>query len=314
MRATPALAYALTSVCLGAIAVFASENLFWSAPKTAVRPGELALTILAYSLCAAGALSGVLWSRLGGWRALFLGGAILGWLVEGVLVATAYDAFPLQLVWTPLAWHALITALGVVGLARYAVHGSVLTQLAASIALGSALGAFGLYWPLERGRMPSTLTVLGYLVGIGALVPVCSIVLDRVGRVSRPSGRTMAIAPCLLGAIWCVRFVLAPSPVRVSVPLLVALTLWIMRRLAPRDRDSASDALELGPRAPRWRHALFLSLPLATTLVCSVGWSRTNGLHTNIPFALCTSLLSFGLYVRLGFVALRPTESTTNAP
>lgn len=313
MRANPALAYAAASLCFGAMSFFASENMFWSAPRPGAGPVDWALTIVAYSLCAAAALSGVLWSRLGGWRALFLGGAIMGWLVEGVLVGTAYDAFPLQLVWTPLAWHALISALGVVGLARYGVHAPWWAHVAGLTALGLALGAFGLYWPLERGRMPSPVAVLGYLVGLGTLVPVCSLVLDRIGRVSRSSGRPLLIAPVLLALGWCVRFALAPNVVRVSVPLLVATTLWMMRRLSERTDAPPSDELALGDRAPWWRHALFLWMPLTASIVCVIGWAKTAGLHTNIPFALGTGVASFVLFVRLGFAAIRRVKSSPRA-
>ena len=114
-RLGPVGRYWLAAGTLGAAATWGSENLFWSAPPAGWTPLELAVTWVVYSLCVAAALSAVLWSGVQGWRAVFLGGAVLGWLIEGVVVATMYAAFPFQVVWTPLAWHALITGLVVVG-------------------------------------------------------------------------------------------------------------------------------------------------------------------------------------------------------
>ena len=80
--------YILASLCLGAIAVWASETLFWSAPPPDFEPIGLVLTYLAYSFVCATVLSAVAWSGCGGWTGLFLGGALLGWLTEGVVTGT----------------------------------------------------------------------------------------------------------------------------------------------------------------------------------------------------------------------------------
>ena len=86
------LATALTSGLYGLIAFWGSENLFWSAPTEATGILDLILTATAYSVAVASVLGAVIWSGITGWRALFFGGALLGWLVEGVLVSTAATA------------------------------------------------------------------------------------------------------------------------------------------------------------------------------------------------------------------------------
>jgi hypothetical protein len=90
--------YAAVVASLGLIATWGSENFFWSAPPDDLTLLGLLITWIAYTVCVAAALSAVLMSGVRGWPALFLGGAIMGWLVEGVVVGTMYEAFPFQLV------------------------------------------------------------------------------------------------------------------------------------------------------------------------------------------------------------------------
>ncbi|MGL4280802.1 MAG: hypothetical protein ACRCS0_10585, partial [Albidovulum sp.] len=88
--------FTLASFALGGVSYYGSEAFFWSFPPEGITPADWAMTVVAYSLVAACTLAAVIWSGLGGWRALFLGGALGGWLVEGVIVDTMYDAFPFQ--------------------------------------------------------------------------------------------------------------------------------------------------------------------------------------------------------------------------
>ncbi len=302
MRQSPGLHYLTAAAGLGLITFYGSENLFWSAPMPGMTPLDLLLTAIAYSVCAAAVLSAVLITGLTGWRALFLGGALLGWLVEGVIVGTAYEAFPLQLVWTPMAWHALITGVGVVGLCRAGVGWPVWQQVAALAALGLVAALWAQFWPLERGAMPGIGATLVYLTGVGLLVPLGNLMLDRAGWLQRPPAPVLWIAPGLLLLLWVAQSYFAPSPVRLSVPVLVLVTLWIMHRLgAPPPRDGVS----FGEPAPLWRHGLFLLVPLVAGVVAVPGWRLFQGLGVNQPFALTTGLLSLGLWFWLMVRALR---------
>ncbi len=287
--------YWMAAAALGLAATWGSENLFWSAPPSDLSALGLALTWAAYSLCAAAALSAVLWSGLQGWRAAFLGGALLGWLVEGVVVATMYAAFPFQVVWTPMAWHALVTGVGVVGVGRMAGRWSPLRVTAAWTALGAGAGAFALWWPVERDDLPTGWAAVaqlgGYLVLLGLAVPAAQLSLDRLGTLTAPSRRTLLVAPGLLGVLWLLRVVLAPSPFYLALPLVLLLTLWAMRRLGSPGRP-----LELGAAARPWTHLLFLVAPAVATLVATVGWTVTDGLPTNALVALVTCAAALWLY------------------
>lgn len=290
----------MASLCLGLIAVWGSENLFWTVPATLPHPWEWLLTWLSYSIAAAAALSAVLYSGLGGWRAAFLGGAILGWGVEGVVVTTMYDAFPVQIVWTGLAWHALITGLAVFALMRAVAAGGIARQIAALVLLGLFGAAWGLYWPSERDRMPGLGAAFAYLAGLGLTVVMAQAVLDRIGTLPAPRPALLAIAPALLAAGWLARVVVAHSPVMLAGPVMAGVTVWIMRRLGRRDA-----VLSFAPPAAGWRHALFPIAPAITAALVVPAWGMFGAVSVNIPVAIASSLAALGLWLWLLVQALR---------
>lgn len=301
--------YLAASGALGAITLWGSEMLFWSAPRGPVSVVELALTWLAYAVCSAAALSMVLVTGVQGWRAVFLGGAVLGWTVEGVVVATMYDAFPFQVVWTPLAWHALVTGLVVVGAGRVAGRWPLWRRVATWLVVGVVAGLWASWWPIERGAMPSLGATAAYLVGLGLLVPVGHLVLDRVGHVAVPSRPVLLMAPVILGVGWLVRFVLAPTPLYLVLPVLLALTWWLMRRWsdeAPRPGLALGGGSGGGVGAGVRAQAPFLIAPVVGSLLASQLWRGVpEGLPFHIVVALASIAVSLWLFGRLVLGARR---------
>lgn len=235
-----------------------------------------------------------------GWQALFLGGALLGWLTEGVIVSTAYDNFPINLAWTGLNWHALITALAILGLCRAGVHWPVGKQIAALVALGLGGAYFAQFWPLERGAMPGFGPVLFYITGLGLVVPLANLALDRIALVTLPPLWVLAIAPLCLLLIGILQAAYHPDPRRFSVPVLLVLTVWIMHRLG-----SGRSALDFGAPAPIWRHALFLLAALIMPLLAVPGWRVLQGHPANWPVFVISGVVSVGLWLWLLVRALR---------
>jgi hypothetical protein len=297
MRAGPA--YLAASLCLGWIAVWAGENFFWSTPDPGLRRTDLAFTWAVYSLAAAAALSAAIWARLGGWRAAFLGGALLGFQIEGAVVATMYEAFPAQLVWTPLAWHALISGLAVLGGGLALARGGVARQVAGCLALGVFGAVWSLYWPLEGkplAGLPALLVYLG-LAGAGAAAA-----LALLSRLTVPDGGRwwLWIAPGAMAALWVLGTVFAPSPLRLAGPAMVLATLWAMRRLG---RGGAGP--RFGPPLP-WTRALLLTLaPVTTALLVAPAWATFGGQPVNVPIALATGVISLALWLGLLVAAAR---------
>ena len=282
------------------MAVWASENFFWVAPAADLTAVEWVLTIGVYSLASAAALTAVAVTGFGGLSAAFLGGAILGYLVEGAIVGTIYEAIPFQLVWTPLAWHALISGGVVLGLGRCSARFGPVRMALLWLALGLFGGAWALFWPTERADLPGAWPLMIYLLGLGLVVPAAHLTLDKIAVVPRPPRWVLAIAPVLLLLSWVLQTGISLNPLRlVLLPILVGLW-WIMRRLG------AERPVSFGTPAERvWHHVLFLIAPLLTALIAAAGWANIGGVLTNIPVAVVTCAVSLGWLGKLVWKAAR---------
>lgn len=266
-----ALRYLGLSLCLGALTVWGSENLFWSMPSADLTVLQWALTVVAYSIASAVALSAVIWAGVGGWPAVFLGAAIVGYMSEGVIVGTIYQPVPplFYLVWTPLAWHALITGGVLMGLGR---AGAAMGPWRMAL-VWAGYGLFGAfwaqYWVSERSDLGATPALAVYLGGCGLVVVLAHVVMDRMGSLPRPSRWVLWIAPGIAAAFWVAQSVADPNPMRVVLPLILGLILWGMWRLGDRTRP-----VSLGAPVPVWQHGLFLIAPLVLVLLAPWGWAQ----------------------------------------
>lgn len=137
----------LLHVLLTAIALtYISEWLFWSGQPDKLDHFALEwlLVTFAYALPVYFMTLAAQRYGLGGFAPLMLGGAIYGWLLEGIIVQTTYEALPLSLSWTGLAWHALLSV------------------------------AWGWHW-LPRALQRGGWRVWGTLLGSGVLVGLWSV-------------------------------------------------------------------------------------------------------------------------------------------
>ncbi len=302
------LRYLIASLALGAITVWGSENLFWFAPPADLTLGGWVMTWTAYALCAGATLSALLWAGLGGWRGVFLGGILFGYLIEGVVVDTIYDDFPVQLVWTAMAWHGLFTGLVLVGGLRAAPHWPLLRHLALLAGITAFAITFALFWPIERADLPPANSVLFYLAGVGVIVPLAHIVLDRIGLLARPPAIVLWILPLSAAVIWIAKTVSAPDPVRLAFPVVVGLTLWAMVRLG------GAATVDPGPRVPVWRHALFLLVPLVAVVITVPVWEAGVQFPGHWVIFAVTVPLSFGLWLWCLWQAARGPGRIRPAP
>lgn len=266
-----AVRYLGLSLLLGGLTVWGSENLFWSMPSADLTPVAWLLTVVAYSVASAVALSAVIWAGVGGWPAVFLGAAMVGYMSEGVIVGTIYQPSPplFFLVWTPLAWHALITGGVVLGLGRAGAR-------LGPWRMAPVWGAFGLfgafwaqYWVEERADLAGGPGLAGYLLGCGLVVPLAHVVMDRMAVLPRPKLWVLWIAPGIAAAVWVAQSVADLNPMRVVLPLILGLILWVMRRLGDRTRP-----VSLGMPVPVWQHGLFLIAPLLVVGLAPFGWAQ----------------------------------------
>ena len=116
--------------------------------------GDFLVTWFVYSLLGWVFLILVRQFRVASFAALFLAGAVFGWLGEGLVVDTLYGSagnpFPLSISFTGLSWHALLS----VGIGWYAT-GKALTDdkprriLLLSLLTGIGWGLWAVWWPAE---------------------------------------------------------------------------------------------------------------------------------------------------------------------
>ena len=289
-----ALRYVAAALALGLIALWGSEHLFNIAPGPDLTPTTWLLGWAVYALCAAAGLSAVALAGLGGWRGVFLGGAVMGFALEGVITDSMYVEVPLHLVWTPLAWHALVTGLCIFGLGRASVHWRLGRQIAAWAVLGAAVGYFALFWPLKRDDLPGAGAVVAYLLAGGLVVVLAHLVLDRLQTVPRPPLVLLPVAPVLLALIWLSKMLATPEPIRLAAPVMIALTLAVMARLG---RPGA--AVAFGAAAPLWRHAVFLVAPLVTSVVALGSWALIGSAASDVVVTGLTVPLALALWLGL---------------
>lgn len=296
--------YAAAALALGLIGYFASEALFWSFSPEGASVAEIAMTVVAYALAAACVLSAAGAAGLGGLSGAFLGGCLVGFLVEGVVVATMYDAFPVQLVWTPIAWHGLVTGAGVFALHRAAVHWPILRQVAAMAALGLGGGVWAAYWPIERAVLPGAAETAAYLIGSGLAAVAGFLILDRIGRVPVPGKWGGTVMPLLAAALFLAQSAVDPRPQRIALPVVAGLTVWAMRRAG---RPGA--AISFGAAAPVWRHLLFLIAPALTAAIADFVIRGGPGYAVSMPVAVTTGSVGLGWWLWLLWRALvRPVR------
>jgi hypothetical protein len=224
----------------------------------------------------------------------------LGFGIEGVIVGTMYDAFPAQIVWTPLAWHGVVTGLLVLALPRSLARGPLVVQVLGLLALGLLGATWGLYWPNERPVMPGYEVALPYLFGLALPVVAAHLALDRLGPLHRPSSLILWAAPVALLILWLVRAVLTGSVVVLACPAMILTTAWILRRLG-----HSGEPVSFGPTAPLWRHGLFLLMPLTVATMVVPGWQAFGPVAVNVPVALGTGAVGLGLWLWLLWQAAR---------
>jgi hypothetical protein len=166
------------------------------------------------------------------------------------------------------------------------------------------VGLFGAlwaqYWPSER-PIPEFGVLAIYLLGLGLLVPLAHVTMDRLGQMPRPSAWVLWVAPGIAALVWTAQTVAEMNLYRLILGPILALILWVMWRLGQRGGQ-----VSLGPRVPVWHHLLFLIAPLITVVLAPAIWTQGWGtLQVNIVVAGVTCLVSLGWLLRLVWSAAK---------
>ncbi len=180
----PLLVRFALALATGYVLMYYSELVFWARFKPGDTLGGLAATWLFYSLAAYAFLSVLVFFRVHNLWGIFLAGALYGWLVEGVIVQTMYDAFPWQISWTGLAWHALLSVL--VGwywmLKALRSHAPASAWLS-SAAIGLFIGFWAISWWVEEPESITSIVDFAiFILAATILLAVGYSVIDRLSR------------------------------------------------------------------------------------------------------------------------------------
>jgi len=211
--------------------IFFSEWMFWAGrPPVDGIVGEAILTLLLYSFVGILFLAAVDYFHVRSFWAVFLAGALYGFMIEGIIVPTMYADFPLNLSWTPLAWHAILTILFGWYYLPNALRQSPKAGILASLGFGVFTGLWSLGWWSETLLAPPGTMVIYYC----AFSLLFFIALVLRGRFPRPDfsqpGRGIYIAIGLM-VLYFVVVTLPQQPFALVIlpPLLVILLLTLRK-------------------------------------------------------------------------------------
>jgi hypothetical protein len=288
----------------GYILFFYSERMFWSFFRPGDKLAELLLTWVVYSLLAWVFLLLVRECRIGAFAALFLAGAVYGWLAEGVVVDTMYgnadNPFPASISFTGLAWHALIS----VGVGWY-WQGRVLTagkvkQIALfAVTLGMGWGLWAGWWPTELGReFTSLVAFAGHTVAVFVPLLLAWLVLGRVGPEWFRPGRFEL--PVLLAVValffLAVRVPATPRSILILPPLLLVCAYGLRRNHRQEQRPDLVEAFVGHIRLRSCLPLLFMPVTAIAVYAPVPIWELT--VPTNWALYVVTMPLGFIFLIR----------------
>jgi hypothetical protein len=281
----------------GYILMYFSEHMFWAR----FRPesdslGNYLSAWIAYTLAGYAALAVVSAFRVRRAEAVFLAGAVFGWLVEGVIVGTTYENLPLSISFTGLAWHALISfSFGLWALPNILGRRRNLL-FPAVIGTGLFFGAWAINWNANAAEYHAS--ALEFILFAAAAT---ALLMPAYGVFTALRRSPMRIRPAEAGALILVAlffFALraAAQPAALCIlPILMGVTftaLWRNRR-----KETAGSLLaDPLPAVPvRALPALLLIAGAAAAVYVPAAWFGWK-IQTNILFYFLLMPLGFILY------------------
>jgi hypothetical protein len=283
----------------GYLLMYYSEHVFWARLRPEDTVGDWLITWLAYSFAAYAFLAvATLFSVHNVWG-LFLAGAVFGWLIEGVIVQTMYQNFPLQVSFTGLAWHALISVwVGWYTIPNILREGKPRKIVLVTLVFGSCYGAWAISWWVEApAQIASVPAFAAFAFGTTLLLILAMWVEDRAWRADFTPRRWEIIAISTLFLLYFafVTVPAAPSALAILPPLLLAIFLALRRH---RQQIQAPGLLAARPgliQAPYFVYLLLI--PLTATLVYTLATLLNLRLPTNWLLYLITMPLGAMLFV-----------------
>jgi hypothetical protein len=286
------------SLTTGYIFIYYSEQMFWAFnnPNVLVLK-EIISAWIVYSILAYIFLWTVSAFRISSIWALFLAGALVGWLCEGVIVTTMYDNFPIQLSWTGLAWHSLITVLvGWHWVRKTLQENRIGKTIFLSTLIGVFFGFWAIFWWIEtKSQTPvSEFTRNSFLISIPLIF--CYWVHDRIPLDSFQPSRFEKIALGMLVCCYffCVTIQSQPLALYVLPPCLSIIFgfLWINRK-----SDLRPDLIKARyNQTPAGQYFALFLIPLVASMIYSISFYFDIRIPTNQVVYLIATPLGFLMF------------------
>lgn len=275
-----------------------SELLFWARVRPGDSFGEWAITWLAYSLMAFVFLLIVSYFRVKNIWALFLAGAVFGWLGEGVIVQTTYEMLPLSISFTALAWHALIT----VWIGWYAVHKSLhsthpFSTLKLCVVIGLCYGMWAIMWWLEPDGGVSSILEFGMFSFIATILSIPAYWLADWS--SSENFRPTRWINIFILSLFVLIFFLVVVPTNtlalIILPILLGLA-YLGLRWNRINEENGSLLNKFNQPVSVWKYFSLLAIPFVSAPFYALATFLNLQWHTNWILYLITTPLGFILF------------------
>ena len=286
----------LSVLACGYLLMFYSEHVFWSHVRSDDTLLGFVPTWLLYSLLAFAFLSLIEHFKVRDIWALFLCGAVFGWLAEGVVVQTTYESLPLSISFTGLSWHALLS----VWIGWYAVRKAIHTGGGATLKIAAAIGIFygiwAIWWWTEPDQTITTPLDFALFAGITTLLLMVAYWLYDQNIMAFKVGRTAKLVIIGLLLAYFVFVTIPTAPIAIVVlPILLLLVYVALRRIPQSDSLPSMLVNEAAP-APLRNYLALLAMPLIAVIIFALAYSQKLEWHTNWLVYLVTMPLGFILF------------------
>lgn len=282
----------------GYIFVYFSELLFWSRVRPDDSLQNWVSTWIAYSLMAFVFLVLVTYFRIKNKWALFLAGAMFGWIGEGIVVQTAYDALPLSISFTGLAWHALLTVwIGWYMIRKTQRFSNTWAVLKLASAIGFIYGLWAINWWLEPDGGVSSVPEFAVFSFITTVLVIFAYWLANWSSTeSFVISRWVILGITVLFGLYFFFITLPIAPFAALIlPTLFGL-IYLGLRQNRLNEGEGSLLNTLGGHVPIWSYISLLAIPVIGVLVYAIAMWLNITWHTNWILYLITTPLGFILF------------------
>ncbi len=315
----------------GWILVYYGELVFWATPeREGMGIGGIVAAWIAYSVMSYYFLCVVSVFQVRSAPAVFLAGAFYGWFEEGLVVQTMYGSpdgpFPMSIVFTGLAWHALLGVLVGWYLVRKVLSQNKLLKSAClAAAIGLFYGAWAIWWWIEPPEPMRVLLetkqadiLLVHFAIYSLLTTAVLIVAHWAFNCMLPfTFRPGKLELCVLGVVALLYFAFATVPAAPRalwvLPLCLGVTFWALlknRQMESRYASPRPDSISaFNEKVRPLNYAMLLAIPVIATSIYFLGLAADLRVPTNKIVYFGASLIGAVMWVSSVLLSLRRSEA-----